>query len=101
MKILREGNRVTVRADGRIDTYNAPQFAADMEKAIEGAEDLTLDFADLEYISSSGLRAVLLAVKTMGRQGEMRIVNVREAIYEVMETTGFTGVCDVELAKEE
>jgi len=97
MEIIKEGSRVTVVADGRIDAYSAPQFAEAMETALDGAEDLTLDFNDLEYISSSGLRAVMLAVKTMGRQGAMRIVNVRAEIYDILETTGFTGVCDVEM----
>ena len=63
MEIIREGSRVTVVADGRIDAYSAPQFAEAMEAALGGAEDLTLDFNDPEYISSSGLRAVMPAVK--------------------------------------
>ncbi len=97
MEIKREGSRVTVLADGRIDAVGAPQFAEAMENALKGAEDLTLDFGSLEYISSSGLRAVMLAVRTMARQGAMRIVNVRGEIYDVLETTGFTGICDVEM----
>ena len=60
-------------------------------------EELILDLNDPEYISSSGLRAVMLAVKTMARRGEMRIVNVSEDVYDILETTGFTGVCDVEM----
>ena len=97
MEIIREDSRVTVVADGRIDTYRAPQFAEAVETALDGAEDLTLDFGCLEYISSSGLRAVMLAVKTMRRQGAMRIVNVCAEIYDILETTGFTGLCDVEM----
>ena len=97
MEIIRDGSCVTVVADGRIDTYSAPQFAEAMEAALGGAEDLTLDFGALEYISSSGLRAVMLAAKTMARRGEMRIVNVRAEVYDILETTGFTGVCDVEM----
>lgn len=96
MKIQKDSGRVTVYADKRIDANTAPQFAAEMEKVLDGAEDLTLDFSDLEYISSSGLRAVLLAVKTMARQGDMRIVGVNKDIYTILETAGFTGVCDVE-----
>ncbi len=97
MEIIRDGSRVNVVAGERIDAYSAPMFAKTVETALDGAEDLTLDFGNLEYISSSGLRAVMLAVKTMGRQGTMRIVNVCEEIYNILETTGFTGVCDVEM----
>lgn len=100
MTIQRNGGKVTLFADGRIDTYNAPQFAAEMEKALDGAATLTLDFSALQYISSSGLRAVMLAAKAMAKQGEMRIVGVSEQVYDILETTGFTGICDVKRVNE-
>lgn len=100
MTIQRDGGNVTLFAEGRIDTYNAPQFAAEMEKALDGAASLTLDFSALTYISSSGLRAVMLAAKAMAKQGEMRIVGASESVYDILETTGFTGLCDVERAEE-
>ena len=99
MTIQRDGGHVTLFAEGRIDTYNAPHFASEMEKALNGATSLTLDFSALTYISSSGLRAVMLAAKAMARQGEMRIVGVSESVYDILETTGFTGLCDVERAE--
>ena len=100
MKILRDGGKTTVLVNGRIDAYGAPKFAEEIKAAVEGTEDLTLDFADLEYISSSGLRAVMLAAKAMARQGTMRIIRARESVYGVMELTGFTAICDVERAEE-
>ena len=100
MTIQRDGGKVTLFTEGRIDAYIAPQFAADMEKALDGATSLILDFSALTYISSSGLRAVMLAAKAMARQGEMRIVGVSEHVYETLESTGFTGICDVERAAE-
>ena len=97
MKVQREENgRVTVFTQSRIDTNAAPQFAAELEKALEGAQELVLDFSQLVYISSSGLRPVMLAVKVMARKGGLRIVGVNESIYDVLETTGFVGLCDVE-----
>lgn len=67
---------------------------------MEGATDLTFIFSALEYISSSSLRTVMLAVKAIARQGEMRIIGVSEDAYDVLETTGFTGMTDVERAGE-
>ena len=98
MTIQKDGAKVTLFAEGRVDTNNAPRFAADMEKALEGATDLILDFSGLTYISSSGLRAVMLAVKAMARQGSIRIIGVSEDVYDILETTGFTGVCEIEPA---
>ena len=96
MNIQRNGDSVTLFTDERIDANSAPRFAAEMEKALVGATDLTLDFGALTYISSSGLRAVMLAVRTMEGRGGVRIVNVGKYVYEVLEATGFVGVCDVE-----
>ena len=100
MKIIKDGGRVTMLDSGRIDTYSAPGFTEAMKEALDGAEDLTLDLNGLEYISSSGLRVVMLAVKTMVRQGNMRIVNVCPEIYDIFETTGFTAMCDIEMKSE-
>ena len=96
MTIERNGSKTTLITDERISTYDAPQFAAEMAKALEGTNDLTLDFGKLTYVSSSGLRVVMTALKTMARQGDMRIVNVHEDVYDILESTGFTGMCDVE-----
>ena len=98
MTIQRDGGKVTLFAEGRIDAYNAPQFAAELEKALAGTTDLTLDFSAVKYISSSGLRGIMLAAKTMARQGELRIIGVNEGIYDILETTGFISVCDVKQA---
>ena len=99
MTIQRNDGSVTLFVEGRIDANNAPQFAAEMEKALDGAVTLTLDFSLLQYISSSGLRVVMLAAKAMEKQGEMRIVGTNENVYEILETTGFTGMVDVERGK--
>ena len=100
MKIIKDGGRVTMLVSGRIDTYSAPGFTEAMKEALDGAEDLTLDLNGLEYISSSGLRVVMLAVKTMVRQGNMRIVNVCPEIYDIFETPGFAAMCDIEMKSE-
>ncbi len=96
MRTEKDGSKVTMFAEGRIDTNSAPLFASEVEEALKDATEFILDFSNLDYISSSGLRAIMLAVKKMGRQGAMRIVNVGEEIYDILEMTGFTGVCDVE-----
>ncbi len=97
MKMQRDGDKLTVFAQGRIDTNNAPKFASEPENALDGVMDLTLDFSELKYISSSGLRVLLQAIKAMRRRrGEVRITNVSESVCDVLETTGFAAACDVE-----
>ncbi len=95
-KYTREGSRLTVHADGRIDTNNAQIYMESLGKGLEGIDELIIDCADLDYISSSGLRVVMAAVKIMQKQGTIRIINVPAASYEILEATGFTGICPVE-----
>ena len=89
------GEELTLKVTGRIDTTNAKEFE---EKAISGLEDvksLILDFAELDYISSAGLRVVLVLIKQMKRQGSMLVTNTNEMVKEIFEVTGFADLVDV------
>ena len=54
------------------------------------------DMAELEYISSAGLRVLLSAQKTMNKQGQMKVIHVNETIMEIFEITGFSDVLNIE-----
>ena len=63
---------------------------------MDGANELTMDFAKLDYISSAGLRVLLSAHKAMSKKGGMKVVNVNEVVKEVFEVTGFADILDIE-----
>ncbi len=94
--IRREGSKTVITTAGRIDALSASAFAAEMEEAVKGTDSLVIDCGVLDYISSSGLRVVMLAVKAMKNHGELKVINVCEPVYEILEATGFTGICDIE-----
>ncbi len=81
---------------GRIDTANAPQvddqIQAVIDKCKEPVTELVLDCADLEYISSTGLRIVLKYKKLFPT---LEVVNVSNDVYSVFEMTGFTRIMTV------
>ncbi len=81
---------------GRIDTTTAPQLEAALRTDIDGVTELYLDFADVEYISSAGLRVLLAAQKVMNRQGKMVVSHVNESVMEVFEVTGFSDILTIE-----
>lgn len=88
---------VILKLGGRLDTTTA----AELEDAVNQCRDqvmhLTLDFTNLDYISSAGLRVILMTQKTMqARKADMRIVGVNESIMEVFEITGFTDILIIE-----
>ena len=94
-KLLEDG-KLTIKVVGRIDSTTAPELEESMKESIEGVTDLTFDFEGLEYISSAGLRVLLVGQKTMNTQGEMRVINANESVKEIFEVTGFNDILTVE-----
>lgn len=56
---------------GRLDTTTAPQLEGELNASLADVKRLILDFQDLEYLSSAGLRVILAAQKSMNKQGSM------------------------------
>lgn len=98
MKITKNmnGTELTVVLEGRLDTTTAPQLEKELGASMGDANELTLDFAGLEYISSAGLRVLLSAHKTMSKKGGMKIVNANEIVMEVFDVTGFADILTIE-----
>lgn len=91
------GKEVTFVLSGRLDTTTAPQLEQQFQEDLAGREKLILDFQDLEYLSSAGLRVLLTAHKTMLKQnGGMVIRHVNEVIHDVFEITGFLDMLNIE-----
>ncbi len=100
MKISKNliATELTMALAGRLDTSTAPQLEAELKTSITSVDSLVMDFAELEYISSAGLRVLLSAQKVMNKQGKMVIRHVNETIMEVFEVTGFSDILTIELA---
>lgn len=81
---------------GRLDTSTASLFEEEILNVIQNIKDLVLDFAELEYVSSAGLRVILKCQKAIKSKGSMKIINVNELIMEVFEITGFIDILTIE-----
>lgn len=90
------GTTLTVEVEGRLDTMTAPELEKTLKESLDGMTELVLDLANLEYVSSAGLRVLLSAQKIMNKQGSMVIRNVCETVMEVFEVTGFSDILTVE-----
>ena len=88
---------MTVNLKGRIDSNNAAQVEKDILTELQGSsgQPVILDAADLQYISSAGLRVILRLKKA---HPELRIINVNSEVYEILDMTGFTEMMPVEKA---
>lgn len=91
----KNGEELVIAPEGMLDTTNAPAFDAEMEKAVAECQNLVLDFAKVQYISSSGLRVLLKTQKKVATAGEMKLINVSASVKEVFELTGFTNILTI------
>lgn len=91
----KNGSTLKVSVSGRLDTTTAPELEKTLGSQLEGIESLTLDFGDLAYISSAGLRVLLALQKTMNQQGQMVVTHVNDNIMEVFDVTGFVDMLTI------
>ncbi len=96
IKKMINGEILTLYVAGRIDTTNAKEFEEVIATELKNITGLIMDFAELEYISSAGLRVLLIAIKQMKKQGSMKIVHSNEMVKEIFEVTGFADLVEVE-----
>ncbi len=91
-----QGSQLEIMLSGRLDTTTAPQLEAELKQSINDITALVIDMAELEYISSAGLRVLLSAQKVMNKQGSMVVRHANETIMEVFEVTGFIDILTIE-----
>ena len=96
IKKTQDHNALTLSLEGRLDTTTSPQLEAELSASLDGITKLTLDMAQLAYLSSAGLRVILSAQKRMNKQGQMVVQHVNETIMEVFEVTGFVDILTIE-----
>ncbi len=96
IKKNQNGDALEIALIGRLDTTTAPMLETEVKENLGDVKNLTFDFAELEYISSAGLRVLLAAQKIMNANGKMVIKNANSDIMDVFEITGFSDILDIE-----
>jgi len=91
-----------VKPKGRLDSSTGPTFESELVALIDGGNlRLLLDFSELQYISSAGLRIVLLAAKkTQGAKGRLALCSLNAQIAEVFKISGFDAILDIHPSSE-
>ncbi len=95
---VKEVESVTVvQFEGHLDTSTAPDAQARLDELVEGGTTkILVNFTDLEYISSAGLRVLLVIGKRLGSAGgKLRLCNLNETVFEVFEISGFSTIFSV------
>ncbi len=91
----RQADRLTIALSGRLDADSAPALEAVLAGGLDGVKELVLDLADLAYLSSAGLREILVAGKAMAARGSMRIVEASKEVMDIFSVTGFLNMFDI------
>ena len=88
-----------IRVVGRIDGVNAQEFQENLNQKTESSSDsqaVILDLENLSYISSAGLRAILLITKTLkSKQIKFAMCSLPDPIMEIIQITGFDKIIDI------
>ncbi len=100
----RHGNAlVVIPGESRVDGTNARDFQIGLEGAIEAGDTaVVFDAAPLTYISSAGLRAILLVVKSLNRQGgKFAVCSLSDPIREIFSISGFDNIIPIASTRDE
>ncbi|WP_407409251.1 STAS domain-containing protein [Methanobrevibacter sp.] len=99
MDIVKNYNEkeLTIEVGDRIDTVTAPDFENEILDEMGKFDSLIIDFANLEYISSAGLRVLIATQKKLKPEDiPMTIKNVNDTINEIFRMSGFDKILKIE-----
>lgn len=86
-----EDGKMMLSLSGRLDTNTSPDLEAEMN--LEGINEVAFDLANLEYISSAGLRVLMTVQKSMiACGGRMTVANPNSTVRDVFDITGLSSV---------
>ena len=92
--VSNQKNATVVSVKGRVDAVTAPEFEKNLSDLIsKGETTLLLNFGDVEYISSAGLRSILATSKRLkDKQGKILFTGLRGPVEEVFKISGFPSI---------
>ena len=93
IKLINRGEEGELLLEGRLDSSTAPEVEAIVLQVADRFDQVILNMAQLEYISSAGLRILkLLYMALRKKEGELKVKNANKLVMEVFEMTGFVGL---------
>ena len=78
-----------VKASGKLDIDSSAEYGMKIKDSLDDINELVLDFSDITYIASIGLRILLELYQQMSKQGTIKLINVQEPVMNVLKMTGF------------
>ena len=93
-------HNLIISLSGRLDTITSPQLEEEINRnSFDEIEMVTLNMRGLEYISSAGLRVILMLHKKLaGINGRLKLINVNDMIMEIFTMTGMDSFLEIDKA---
>ncbi len=94
----RQQNDVTIlEIEGKLDTMTAPAMRGEFDSLLaNGQQTILVNLAKLDYISSAGLRVLLVLAKELRNVGgKLHLCNLNDTVREIFELSGFEGILNV------
>ena len=94
---VKDGDKIQLNIEGKIDVMSSNELQNEILKAFQKCKNVILNFSNVSYISSAGLRALLIGQKTASSKGgKFMIINANEAVLDVLRVTGLDKVLVVQ-----
>ena len=91
-----ENGKALFELAGRLDAATSPELENAFREVPDDVDELTLDCEKLVYISSAGLRVLLLIHKASGKPEQVKLTHVSGSIMELFDVTGFSDILTIE-----
>jgi len=103
ISVTESGDVQILSFQGNLDTNTSPDAENEINGLIDaGAQKLLVNFENLAYISSAGLRILLATAKKLkASQGDLKICCLNETVQEVFDISGFSTILSVSKTEEE
>jgi anti-anti-sigma factor len=89
-------DKVILSISGKLSAAAGRDFNAAVEEALGESNTLVLDFKNVDYLASAGLRVLVTAQKRLSAsKGSLSLLNVRSEVMEVFEVTGLDEIFDI------
>lgn len=92
----RNGNTLKLSLAGRLDTITSPELCDVLESSLKSVDRLILDFSQVIYLSSAGIRAIINAKKMMSNRGGMVVRNVPPEVLSILKMSGIIDYLNIE-----
>ncbi len=96
IKNEKKNNITIISPVGRIDTSTAREFEEGVMKYLVSGTQVMISFSEVNYISSAGLRVILMAGKKLNStKGKLALINMPDKIYTVFKMSGFDKIIKI------